>query len=129
MKVHLESVSVLQREAQKKRREGVQKMKADKQAVLDMLFSAFEKRQYYSIKQLVDLTNQPVVRARGTIGPNEPEHLIISAFSFLISSALSEENSKRHRNVPNQRRSQVHLGAQARISMLRWKHLRPYRAP
>lgn len=89
MKVTLESVSVLQREAQKKRREGVQKMKADKQAVLDMLFSAFEKRQYYSIKQLVDLTNQPVVRARGTIGPEAQTSLNIS--SSQLSPFLSHQ--------------------------------------
>lgn len=30
-----------------------------------MLFSAFEKHQYYNIKDLVDITKQPVVRLQG----------------------------------------------------------------
>lgn len=84
MKINL----VLQREAQKKRREGVQKMKADKQVLLDMLFSAFEKRQYYSIKQLVDLTNQPVVRAPGTIGGQTSLNVSSSQISPFLSHQL-----------------------------------------
>uniref|UniRef100_A0A3P9I436 General transcription factor IIF subunit 2 n=1 Tax=Oryzias latipes TaxID=8090 RepID=A0A3P9I436_ORYLA len=35
--------------------------RADKQQVLEMLFSAFEKHQYYNIKDLVDITKQPVI--------------------------------------------------------------------
>uniref|UniRef100_A0A4W5PUA0 General transcription factor IIF, polypeptide 2a n=1 Tax=Hucho hucho TaxID=62062 RepID=A0A4W5PUA0_9TELE len=45
----------------KKKDEG-KRARADKQQVLDMLFSAFEKHQYYNIKDLVDITKQPVVR-------------------------------------------------------------------
>lgn len=36
-------------------------VRAERQMVLDMLFSAFEKHQYYNIKELVDITKQPVV--------------------------------------------------------------------
>lgn len=36
-------------------------VRAERQVVLDMLFSAFEKHQYYNIKELVDITKQPVV--------------------------------------------------------------------
>ncbi|XP_029601415.1 general transcription factor IIF subunit 2 isoform X1 [Salmo trutta] len=43
----------------KKKDEG-KRARADKQQVLDMLFSAFEKHQYYNIKDLVDITKQPV---------------------------------------------------------------------
>lgn len=32
----------------------------DKSQVLDMLFNAFEKHQYYNIKDLVKFTNQPI---------------------------------------------------------------------
>lgn len=36
-------------------------VRAERQVVLDMLFSAFEKHQYYNFKELVDITKQPVV--------------------------------------------------------------------
>ncbi len=44
----------------KKKLEG-KMVRAERQVVLDMLFSAFEKHQYYNIKDLVDITKQPVV--------------------------------------------------------------------
>lgn len=46
----------------KKKSEG-KMVRAERQVVLDMLFSAFEKHQYYNFKELVDITKQPVVRA------------------------------------------------------------------
>ena len=46
--------------AEKKKNEG-KKMRDDKHVVLEMLFAAFEKHQYYNIKDLVKLTRQPVV--------------------------------------------------------------------
>ncbi|XP_074551459.1 general transcription factor IIF subunit 2-like [Halichoeres trimaculatus] len=45
--------------AKKKKSEG-KMVRAERQVVLDMLFSAFEKHQYYNIKDLVDITKQPV---------------------------------------------------------------------
>uniref|UniRef100_A0A3P8U271 General transcription factor IIF subunit 2 n=1 Tax=Amphiprion percula TaxID=161767 RepID=A0A3P8U271_AMPPE len=49
------------REYEKKKKEEGKRARADKQQVLDMLFSAFEKHQYYNIKYLVDITQQPVI--------------------------------------------------------------------
>lgn len=46
--------------AEKKKAEG-KKMRDDKNVVLEMLFAAFEKHQYYNIKDLVKITRQPVV--------------------------------------------------------------------
>ncbi|CAO1439022.1 unnamed protein product [Diamesa tonsa] len=43
----------------KKKNEG-KKSRVDKSQVLDMLFNAFEKHQYYNIKDLVKFTNQPI---------------------------------------------------------------------
>lgn len=57
-----------QREYEKKKKEEGKRARADKPQVLDMLFSAFEKHQYYNIKDLVDITKQPVVR------PNQSMH-------------------------------------------------------
>ncbi|KAM4731482.1 general transcription factor IIF subunit 2-like [Anableps anableps] len=47
-------------EYEKKKRSEGKMVRADRQVVLDMLFSAFEKQQYYSFKDLVDITKQPV---------------------------------------------------------------------
>jgi len=47
---------------EKKKAEG-KKSRDDKDKVLEMLFNAFEKHQYYNLKDLVRLTNQPVVSA------------------------------------------------------------------
>jgi len=44
---------------ERKKAEG-KKARDDKDKVLEMLFSAFEKHQYYNVKDLVKITNQPV---------------------------------------------------------------------
>lgn len=49
----------------KKKSEG-KMVRAERQVVLDMLFSAFEKHQHYNIKELVDITKQPVVSSLHT---------------------------------------------------------------
>ncbi|KAI5625962.1 general transcription factor IIF subunit 2 isoform 1, partial [Silurus asotus] len=46
---------------EKKKKEEGKRARADRQQVLDMLFSAFEKHQFYNIKDLVDITKQPVI--------------------------------------------------------------------
>ncbi|NP_001096603.1 general transcription factor IIF subunit 2 isoform 2 [Danio rerio] len=46
---------------EKRKKEEGKRARADKQQVLDMLFSAFEKHQFYNIKDLVDITKQPVI--------------------------------------------------------------------
>lgn len=47
-------------EYEKKKKSEGKKSRTDKQAVMDMLFNAFEKHQYYNIRDLVQLTNQPI---------------------------------------------------------------------
>ncbi|XP_061578907.1 general transcription factor IIF subunit 2-like, partial [Cololabis saira] len=47
-------------EYEKKKKSEGKMVRAERQIVLDMLFSAFEKHQYYSFKDLVDITKQPV---------------------------------------------------------------------
>ncbi|XP_056288415.1 general transcription factor IIF subunit 2-like [Pseudoliparis swirei] len=47
-------------EHEKKKKSDGKMVRAERQIVLDMLFSAFEKHQYYNIKDLVDITKQPV---------------------------------------------------------------------
>ncbi|XP_032423322.1 general transcription factor IIF subunit 2-like [Xiphophorus hellerii] len=47
-------------EYEKKKKSEGKMVRADRQQVLDLLFSAFEKHQYYSFKDLVDITKQPV---------------------------------------------------------------------
>lgn len=108
-------VFLLQRE--EKRQVGAQYTSMDKKLVMDLLFSAFEKHQYCNIKQLVDVTKQPVVRARVPISPKWETSLSIlsSQLSLFISLGLFEEHSKRDWSVQCHRNSQVHLGAQARI--------------
>lgn len=54
----------MQIEYEKKKKDDGKRARADKQQVLDMLFSAFEKHQYYNIKDLVDITKQPVVSTK-----------------------------------------------------------------
>lgn len=44
---------------ERKKAEG-KKARDDKDAVLEMLFAAFEKHQYYNIKDLVKITRQPI---------------------------------------------------------------------
>lgn len=77
-----------QRDYEKKKKEDGQRMRADKQLVLDMLFSAFERHQYYNIKDLVDLTKQPVVSPRGTVSPKR-ENTTERRFILFISSLPS----------------------------------------
>ncbi|KDR23184.1 general transcription factor IIF subunit 2 [Zootermopsis nevadensis] len=45
---------------EKKKAEG-KKARDDKDSVLEMLFAAFEKHQYYNIRDLVKITRQPIV--------------------------------------------------------------------
>ncbi|KAJ3591690.1 hypothetical protein NHX12_006822 [Muraenolepis orangiensis] len=47
-------------EYEKKKKQEGRMVRAQRQVVLDLLFSAFERHQYYNIKDLVDITKQPV---------------------------------------------------------------------
>jgi len=45
---------------QRKKEEG-KKTRLEKDQVQELLFAAFEKHQYYNVKDLVRITNQPIV--------------------------------------------------------------------
>ena len=48
-------------ERDRKRKDEGKRARADREEVLDKLYSLFEKHQYYSLKDLVTFTLQPVV--------------------------------------------------------------------
>nr|KAG5699075.1 hypothetical protein BaRGS_017758 [Batillaria attramentaria] len=50
--------SVIEEKRQKKEQE--KRSRLDKDKVMDMLFAAFEKHQYYNVKDLVGITKQPI---------------------------------------------------------------------
>lgn len=52
---------MLQIEYEEKKKAEGKKARDDKEVVLEMLFAAFEKHQYYNLKDLVKKTRQPVV--------------------------------------------------------------------
>uniref|UniRef100_A0ABK0LKU9 General transcription factor IIF subunit 2 n=1 Tax=Rattus norvegicus TaxID=10116 RepID=A0ABK0LKU9_RAT len=90
-------------EYERKKKEDGKRARADKQHVLDMLFSAFEKHQYYNLKDLVDITKQPVL---GT----EPRALRFQG--------IPERNLERNRHSECKRNSQEYVGAEARVQAL-----------
>ena len=48
-------------ELEARKKEEGRRIRAEPEEVRQMLFSAFEKHQYYNIKDLADVTGQPVV--------------------------------------------------------------------
>lgn len=78
-------------EYDRKKKEEGKRARADKQQVLDMLFSAFEKHQYYNIKDLVDITKQPVVRLLAVA-----ELSNISASWSFVGSHFAHRNRWKH---------------------------------
>ncbi|KAI1241854.1 General transcription factor IIF subunit 2, partial [Lamprotornis superbus] len=73
-------------EYEKKKKEDGKRARADKQQVLDMLFSAFEKHQYYNIKDLVDITKQPVcLSASSCMNHNFPVLSLLSVLKLSLS--------------------------------------------
>lgn len=81
---------MLQREYERKKKEEGKRARADKQQVLDMLFSAFEKHQYYNIKDLVDITKQPVVRLESSVITHLKQYYWLK--KLLLHLALILEN-------------------------------------
>ena len=45
----------------RKSKDTEKRSRLDKEKVMDMLFAAFEKHQYYNVKDLVGITKQPIV--------------------------------------------------------------------
>jgi len=52
---------------EKKKKEEGKKSRLDKERVMEMLYSAFEKHQYYNVKDLVQITKQPIVSIQDSI--------------------------------------------------------------
>jgi transcription initiation factor TFIIF subunit beta len=55
------SVHIADLENEKKKKAEGKKSREDKDKVVDMIMTAFQKHQYYGLKDLVRITNQPVV--------------------------------------------------------------------
>ncbi|XP_002160344.3 general transcription factor IIF subunit 2 isoform X1 [Hydra vulgaris] len=51
----------------KKRKEEGKRVRAERDEVLEVLFSAFEKHQFYTLKDLVGITQQPVVHLKAIL--------------------------------------------------------------
>lgn len=51
----------LKEEHEKKKKQDGKRARADKDNVLELLFKAFERHQYYFLKDLIKITQQPVV--------------------------------------------------------------------
>ena len=69
---------------EKKKAEG-KRSRDDKNAVMEMLFKAFDKHQYYNIKDLVNITKQPVV--------SDHSKLKIDCIAFVVIASFSMETS------------------------------------
>jgi len=69
---------------QKKKSEG-KKSRGDRDKVMDSLFAAFEKHQYYNIKDLERITKQPIVRkpSRGGKSLKNKTKCILNSIPFL----------------------------------------------
>lgn len=52
---------IFQIEEKRHKKEQEKRSRVDKDRVMDMLFAAFEKHQYYNVKDLVGITKQPIV--------------------------------------------------------------------
>ena len=52
----------MQIEHEKKKKEEGKRAREDEDVVKALLFSAFERHQYYNLKDLITITKQPVVR-------------------------------------------------------------------
>jgi transcription initiation factor TFIIF subunit beta len=58
--VNYKPVVTQRAETETRRKNDQKKSREDKDKVLDMLFTAFEKHQYYYLKDLEKITNQPI---------------------------------------------------------------------
>jgi len=54
-------------EPEKKRKEDRKRVRGERDEVLEVIFGAFEKHQYYSLKDLVGITQQPVVHLKAIL--------------------------------------------------------------
>lgn len=54
-------INILQIEHNQKLKNEGKRLRDSKDVVMEKLFAAFEKHQYYNVKDLVRVTNQPIV--------------------------------------------------------------------
>jgi len=54
-------------EPEKRKKEEGKRVRAEREDVLEILFSAFEKHQFYTLKDLVGITQQPVVHLKAIL--------------------------------------------------------------
>lgn len=86
-------------EYEKKKEEDGKKVRADKDQVLALLFAAFEKHQYYCLKDLVGITLQPVlylkeilreIAVRVVQGPHKNAWKLKAEFRYYPAAAKGE---------------------------------------
>lgn len=86
-------------EYEKKKKENGKRVKADKDQVLALLFAAFEKHQYYNIKDLVGITMQPVaylkeilneIGVQNVKGPHKNTWELKAEYRYYPAAAKSE---------------------------------------
>ncbi|XP_037665768.1 general transcription factor IIF subunit 2-like [Choloepus didactylus] len=89
-------------EYEKKKKEDGKRVRIDKDQVLTVLFSAFEKHQYYNVKDLVDITGQPVeylkeilneIGVRNVKGPHKNTWELKAEYQHYPAAAKSEEEN------------------------------------
>ena len=66
------SVPLSQLDDKRKNKDSEKRSRLDREKVQDMLFAAFEKHQYYNVKDLVGITKQPIV-STGLVEKKERE--------------------------------------------------------
>lgn len=95
-------------EYEKKKKENGKRVKADKDQVLTLLFAAFEKHQYYNIKDLVGITMQPVaylkeilneIGVQNVKGPHKNTWELKAEYRYCPAAAKSERDSPLSRSV------------------------------
>ncbi|KAB0402203.1 hypothetical protein E2I00_020026 [Balaenoptera physalus] len=100
-------------EYEKKKKENGKRVKADKDQVLTLLFAAFEKHQYYNIKDLVGITMQPVVYlkeilneigVRNVKGPHKNTWELKAEYRYYLAAA------KKYIYRDRERKPASHLG-------------------
>lgn len=91
-------------------------MRDNKDAVLDMLFAAFEKHQYYNIKDLVKITKQPIVSRLYQKSFSRPRRLNTKKCNHF--TGLLEGDSVRGLQLQPEKSSQEHVGTETGIPPL-----------
>lgn len=83
-------------------------MRDDKDVVQNALFAAFEKHQYYNIKDLERITKQPVVSIM-------PRVVCNINMTFLYPTALFKRNTQRNLQLQCKESTQKYVGIKATI--------------